>query len=327
MRPFVLHRARSVEDAVQAGAAPGAAFVAGGTTVVDLMRQEVMTPGCLVDITGLAELAGFSIGGDRLRFGALARMAAVAEDPGLKRDYPALAEGLQQAASQQLRNMATLGGNILQRTRCGYFRDAAAPCNRREPGSGCAALDGYNRDHAVLGASNSCVATYPGDWGVALAAFEAEVELASAEGRRTIPFADLHREPGSSPERETNLRPGELVTALTVPATPLGRCSAYVKVRDRRSYAFAVASAAVALRVEDGRVAEARVALGGVATRPWRSEAAERVLAGAVLDEDAALRAGRAAFAEARALSGNAGKIELGPRVVAQAVILAASRG
>jgi xanthine dehydrogenase YagS FAD-binding subunit len=294
--------------------------------MVDLLRQNVLAPRRLVDLTGIEELTGFSTSGSTLRFGALARMADLAEDPVLKRDYPALAESLQQAASQQIRNMATLGGNILQRTRCGYFRDAVSPCNRRRPGSGCAAIEGYNRDQAVLGASATCVATYPGDFGVALAAFGAEVELASPTGCRTLSFANLHRLPGDRPDIETVLRPGELVTAITLPATPLGRNSTYVKIRDRWSYAFAVASAAVALRLEEGRVADARIALGGVATKPWRSEVAERMLIGAVPNEAAARRAGDAAFVEARALSGNASKLELGPRAVAQAIMIASRR-
>lgn len=323
MRPFTYLRAESLDEATRAAAEPGAAVLAGGTTLVDLMRLDVARPRQVVDIGGLPELRDFDTSGPVLRFGALARMADVAEDPLLRRDYPALAESLRLAASPQLRNVATLGGNVLQRTRCGYFRDGVSPCNKREPGSGCAALDGVNRDHAVLGGSPSCVAVYPGDWGVALAAFDTEVDLLSPRGRRALPFTALHRPPGRHPERETVLRPGEVITSLRVRATSAGRHSAYVKVRDRASFAFAVASAAVALELDGDRVLRARVALGGVATRPWRSPEAEAELIGHRIDPERARRAGEAAFAQARPPGRNAVKLRLGPRTVAQAVLTA----
>jgi xanthine dehydrogenase YagS FAD-binding subunit len=326
MQPFTYVRPASLDEALAAAAIPGAALLAGGTTMVDLMRGDLAAPASVVDISRLAELQAFDTSGDTLRFGALARMADVAEDATLLRSYPALAESLQLAASQQLRNAATVGGNVLQRTRCFYFRDGVSACNKRNPGAGCAAQDGQTRDMALFGGSGECVATYPGDWGTALAAFDTEVETASAEGGRRIPFAELHLFAGRSPSVETVLKPGEIITAITVKATPAGRRSTYLKVRDRQSYAYAVVSAAVALEMDGDTVTAARVSLGGVATKPWRSHAAEAALTGATLSEKAALDAGEAAFAEARPLRDNAFKIELGRRVVAKAALVAARR-
>ena len=294
--------------------------------MVDLMRGDLAAPSRLVDIGHLPGLATVQTGGPVLRFGALARMADVAEDAGLLHDYPALAESLQLAASQQLRNAATLGGNILQRTRCSYFRDGVSACNKRVPGSGCSALDGEDREMALFGTSDRCVATYPGDWGAALVAFDAEVEIVSATGHRSVPFADFHLPYGDDPAIETVLRPGEIVTAITVQATPAGRRSTYVKVRDRQSYAYAVVSAAVALEMDGDTVTAARVSLGGVASRPWRAPQAEAALLGGPLTEARALQAGEAAFAGARPLRHNAFKIELGKRVVARAALLASKR-
>lgn len=327
MQPFTYHRATSIDDAVAAASLPGAALLAGGTTMIDLMRLEVLAPRRVVDIGHLDALREFDTSGPVLRFGALAKMADVAEDATLNRDYKALAESLKLAASQQLRNAATLGGNILQRTRCGYFRDGVSPCNKRAPGSGCAALDGANRGHAVLGTSDRCVATYPGDWGTALAAFDAAVEMRGAEGARSIPFEGFHRAYGDSPDVETVLRPGEVITAITVQATPMGRQSTYLKVRDRESYAFAVTSAAVALEMQGETVRQVRVALGGVATRPWRAREAEAALIGKTLTEATLREAGDAAFRDARPLTHNAFKIELGKRTIAEALSLAARRG
>lgn len=326
MRPFAYRRAGSLDEAVRAAREPATAVLAGGTTLVDLMRLDVMRPRHLVDIGGLTELRAIDTRGPVLRFGALARMADVAEDPDLARHHPLLTESLRQAASQQLRNVATVGGNILQRTRCAYFRDGVSPCNKRAPGSGCSALTGVNREHAVLGGSDTCVAVYPGDWGTALAALDTEIELISSEGPRTLPFAHLHRPYDDRPDRETVLRPGEIVTAITVRATPAGRRSAFLKVRDRASYAFAVASAAVALELTGGTVTDARIAVGGVATRPWRSREAEAELTGRPLTGEAARRAGRAAFAGARGLGGNTVKLRLGPRVVAEALMIASRK-
>ena len=327
MQPFSYVRATSLDHALQEAARPGAALLAGGTTMVDLMRGDLAGPSSLVDIGHLTDLAGFDTAGPVLRFGALARMADVAEDPVLLHDYPALAESLQLAASPQLRHAATLGGNLLQRTRCPYFRDGISACNKRSPGAGCDALDGETREMALFGTSDACVASYPGDWGTALAAFDGAVEVRSAYGSRTIPFAGLHREYGDRPEQETTLAPGEIITAITVRATPAGRRSTYLKLRDRQSYAYALVSAAVALEMEGDTVRAARVSLGGVASRPWRAPAAEAVLTGRALTEAVALQAGEAAFVGARTLPHNGFKTELGRRVVAQAALVAARRG
>jgi xanthine dehydrogenase YagS FAD-binding subunit len=326
VRPFAYHRAADVADAI-ARLGGQATVLAGGTTVVDLMKLEVMTPATLVDITGLAELAGFDTSGDPLRFGALARMADVARDPVLEAEYPALSESLWQAASPQLRNVATLAGNLLQRTRCYYFRDTSYACNRRAPGSGCAAQDGVNRMHAVLGGSEHCVATHPSDWAVALVAFDAVLHLRSRRGERTMPVGELHRLPGDTPHLETTLEADELITAITVPATPAGRRSCYLKVRDRESYAFATASAAVGLEMAGDSVRAARIALGGVATVPWRAWAAEAALLGERLSEESARHAAEAAFEGARPLAHNGFKIELGKRTVVEALTTAAWRG
>jgi xanthine dehydrogenase YagS FAD-binding subunit len=271
-------------------------------------------------------LDGVETNGDVLRLGALARMADVAENETLRRDYPALTESLQLAASQQLRNAATLGGNLLQRTRCFYFRDGVSACNKRVPGSGCSALDGEDREMALFGTSDRCIATYPGDWATALAAFDASVELRSVSGTRTVPFAEFHLPYGDDPARETVLQPGEMVTAILVKATPSGRHSTYVKLRDRQSYAYAVVSSAVALEMDGETVVSARVSLGGVATRPWRAPAAEAALAGKKLTQEAALAAGKAAFEGAKPRRQNGFKIELGARVVARAAMVAGMR-
>lgn len=328
MTPFAYRRADSLNEALVAAVEPGTAILAGGTNLVDMMRGGIAAPERIIDIgriPALAEIVTSSAAA--MRFGALARMADVAEDLVLRRDYPALAESLQQAASQQLRNAATVGGNVLQRTRCSYFRDSHSSCGKRSPGSACSALDGVNRDHAVLGTSERCIATYAGDWGVALAAFDAEVEIASLAGRRTLPFRELHRQPGDTPDRETNLRPGEIIVAITVPPTQAGRASTYLKIRDRQSYAFAIASAAVALEMDGDRVMAARIAVGGVATVPWRSPEAEAAVAGRRITEATAMEAGWAAFAPARSRGENRVKLELGPRTVARALITAAGRG
>jgi xanthine dehydrogenase YagS FAD-binding subunit len=281
-----------------------------------------------VDITGLEELTRFDTSGAReLTFGALARMIDVAEDTRLEQDYPALAESLGRAASQQLRNMATLGGNLLQRTRCAYFRGGEPfACNKRRPGSGCAAIEGLDRGHAVLGGSDSCIAVYPGDFAVALLAFDAEIDVLGPHGQRAMPVEALHRAPGDTPEIETVLEPGELILRVRVPATPLGRASTYHKIRDRESYAFALTSAAAAIRLDGDVVREAHIALGGVATRPWRAREAERALVGRALTPASARAAGDAAFAQARAGRQNGFKIELGARTVADALLIAAGR-
>lgn len=330
MRPFTYAKAATAADAVRAVAAggPGTRFLAGGTTLYDLMKLNVEVPSHVVDVTGLPELAAIDLSNPaELVFGALARMSDAAANPVLRREYPALLESLDKAASQQLRNMATLGGNLLQRTRCGYFRNGEPfACNKRLPGSGCSAQDGLDRGHAVLGGSEACVAVYPGDWAIALLAFDATVDVLGPRGPRSVPLGALHREPGSTPDVETALAVDEMILRIRVPRTPLGRASTYHKIRDRESYAFALASAAVALRIEGGTVREARIALGGLATRPWRAAAAERLLVGGPLTAETARAAGEAALLGAKAGHHNGFRIELGKRTVANALLVAQQR-
>ena len=314
----------NVETAVRAAARPSARFIAGGTTLVDLMKLGVERPDRLVDVTTLAKrdpsLAAISETDDGgLRLGALAHMSDVAWDVRVRERYPFVSQSLLLAASGQLRNMATMGGNILQRTRCPYFRDTATPCNKRDPGSGCPAIEGFNRTHAVLGTSDHCIATHPSDFAVVLAALDARVHVRGAL-RRTIRFADLHLLPGAHPEREHTLKLGEMVTAIDLPALSYARRSLYLKVRDRASYAFALSAAAVALDIEAGIIRDARVALGGVGTKPWRTREAERALIGKPADASTFAAAGRAALAGARPHRYNAFKIELAQRTLVRAL-------
>jgi xanthine dehydrogenase YagS FAD-binding subunit len=313
MRPFDLTAPATVEAAVTT---PGT-FIAGGTTLVDLMKLNVLTPKHVMDINALP-LRGIDIGEDGLRIGALERMSDVARHPGV---YPAISRALLLSASQQLRNMASIGGNLLQRTRCGYFRDVNTPCNKRAPGSGCAALSGANRTHAVLGTSDSCVATHASDVAVALVALDAEIRLAGAAGTRTVRLADFYRLPGDTPDVENDLRPGELITEVVVPRLDWARRSTYVKVRDRQSYEFALCSAAVALDIRDARVVAARVAVGGVATRPWRLPSVEAALRGAPATPAAFEEAAAVAAEGARPLPGNGFKVSLLKRTVVRALI------
>lgn len=334
MRPFAYERAADPTAAVRAGASTAEAharapvqYLAGGTTLLDLMKIDVMRPERLVDIRPLAARFGaIEADASGLRLGALATMAQAADHPAVRRDYPVIAQSLAQAASAQLRNMASLGGNVLQRTRCHYFRDASNPaCNKRVPGSGCAAIGGVNRMLAVLGTSEHCIASYPGDFAQALIALDAIVEVLGPSGLRSLRFAELHRPPADTPHIETNLAPGELITALLVPAGPWTRRSLYMKVRDRESYDFALASAAVALDLKDGVVQEARIGLGGLATQPWRAERAEAALRGRRLEEAAAQEAAEAAFAGAVTHGDNAFKPELGRRTLVRALLQAAA--
>lgn len=322
--------ARSAEDAVRliGSSGPNTKFLAGGTTLYDLMKLGVEIPAAVVDVTRIPGFGAVETGrGDELVLGAGARMSEVAEDPVLLADYPALAESLAKAASQQLRSMATIGGNLLQRTRCAYFRGGDVyPCNKRAPGTGCSALNGSDRGLALLGASPSCIANYPGDWAIALVAFDAVVDVLGAGGERTLPVAELRREPGDRPDLENHLAADELILRIRIPTTAAGRASTYHKIRDRESYAFALASAAVALDVEDGAVVDARVALGGVATRPWRVPTAEQALLGTRATPDDARRAGEAALAGARPGRANEFRVELATRTVADAVLIAAGR-
>ena len=274
MSPFAYRKPAALDEAL-ALAGPGARFIAGGTNLLDLMKQDVLRPKLLIDITGLP-LRGIAPTGDGgLLIGALVSNAELARHPEVLRRYPLLSWAILAGASPQLRNMASTGGNLLQRTRCYYFYDTATPCNKREPGSGCAARDGLNRIHAILGASEHCVATHPSDMCVALAALEARVIVAGPEGERRIPFADFHRLPGDTPHQDNNLEEGELITAVELPPAGFASHCTYLKVRDRASYAFALVSVAALLELDGGLIREARIAVGGVAHKPWRDSAAE----------------------------------------------------
>ena len=328
MKNFAYSRPEDLGTATEGSAMNGSMIIAGGTTLVDLMKIGVLEPDRVVDIGGLSSLRGYSVSDSEMRFGALAKMSTVADDQAVKDGFPALSEALWKAASPQLRNVATLGGNILQRTRCPYFRDTAyAACNKRNPGSGCAALDGGKTAmHAVLGGSEQCVAMYPGDFAQVLVAFDAQVATEGPGGQRTIPFAELHVLPENSPEVETVLRPGEIVTEIILPVTAAMANSTYLKARNRESYAFAAASAAVGIAMDGDSVSDARIGLGGVASVPWRATNAEEVLKGGPLTEETAREVGRVAFEEANELEGSAYKIALGADVVAGALMQAKSR-
>ena len=330
MRPFAFEAPTDAMSAVALASVPASAHEAapvqykgGGTTLVDLMKLDVMRPTTVVDITTLRDEAMHRVvhtSGD-LRIGSLVSMARLHADPTMVRDYPLLTESLWQAASQQLRNMARLGGNVLQRTRCSYFRDTSYDqCNKREPGSGCAALDGANRGHAVLGVSDQCIAVYPGDWAPALVALDARVEVLGTSGARTLAFKDLHRLPGTTPHIETNLAPGELITAFIIPGGPRRR-SLYRKIRDRESYAFANASAAVAIELDGDVVRDVRIGLGGVATIPWRATRAEGMLHGHRLTEASAAAAADAEFMDARTRAHNGYKVALGKATIVRALL------
>ncbi|RSS56920.1 xanthine dehydrogenase family protein subunit M [Streptomyces sp. WAC01280] len=314
MYPFAFAKPATESAALAAGAA-GGRYIAGGTTLVDLMRETVERPSRVVDINGLP-YRDIDVSPDGLRVGSLVRMSELAAHPAVRAQYPVLAQSLELGASAQLRNMASIGGNLMQRPRCPYFRDVHSACNRRSPGAGCDAVDGDNRMQAVLGGSAHCVATHPSDLAVALVALDAVVHLRGLEGSRAVPVAEFFLRPGTTPHREQDLRPGELITSVHVPAGPHTRRSGYLKVRDRQSYEFALASAAVALDIRGGVIRGARVAVGGVATVPWRLPRVEQALVGG--------RPGRATWTEAasraaegaRALSGNAFKIRLLERTV-----------
>jgi len=330
MNPFAYSRATRPEQAVAAVAAsPRARFLAGGTTLVDLLRLDVETPSSVVDVNALPLAAIEPLPGGGLRVGAMVRNSDLANDPTVRRHYPALSEALLAGASPQIRNMATLGGNLMQRTRCPYFRDTAYPCNKRTPGAGCAALDGYDRSHAVLGTSDRCIATHPSDMSVALAALDAVVRTRRAKGgERAIPIAGFHVAYGEDPAKESVLEHGELITAVDLPAVPWLARSCYVKVRDRASFEFALAAAAVAIDVDHagGTIRNARVALGGVATKPWRSAEAEAALAGKPATEATFRAAAQAALAGARPRRQNAFKVELAKRTLVRALTTAAGR-
>ncbi|MBB4858583.1 xanthine dehydrogenase YagS FAD-binding subunit [Novosphingobium chloroacetimidivorans] len=316
MIEFTYARASDPSHALLLGAAQDARFLGGGTNLVDLMRETVERPRELVDVTGLASGIEETASGG-LRIGAATRNTALAEHPLVRSRYPVLSRAVLAGASAQIRNMATVAGNLLQRTRCSYFYDEdGSRCNKRAPGQGCDALEGLNRGHAILGASDACVAVHPSDMCVALAVLDATVEIEGAEGTRQIAFADFHRLPGDTPHAETLLQPGELITAIELPPLSNEARSAYRKVRDRSSYAFALVSVAAVLRLEGGTIAEARVALGGVAHKPWRAAKAEAILIGQAPSPELFRRAADAELTQARPLRDNGFKIELAARTI-----------
>ncbi|WP_394647361.1 FAD binding domain-containing protein [uncultured Sphingomonas sp.] len=326
MTPFDYARAGDTAAALRMGADPRAAYLGGGTNLVDLMRETVATPERLIDVSGLSDTIEETAGGG-VRIGAGVRNTALAAHPVVRARYPMLARAILAGASAQIRNMATVGGNLLQRTRCTYFYDTAGSrCNKRAPGSGCDARGGFTRIHAVLGASEACVATHPSDMCVALAALDAVVQVEGAGGRRSIAFGDFHRLPGARPDLDTVLEPGELIVAIELPALPLAAHSTYRKVRDRASYAFALVSVAAALELDGDRVAALRVAFGGVAHKPWRAHRIEAALTGATLDEAAVRDAAAQEFVAAQPLRDNAFKPALATRTLV-AVLDALGKG
>jgi xanthine dehydrogenase YagS FAD-binding subunit len=322
---FEYARASNVADAVsQMAATPGAKFVAGGTNLVDLMKMYVEKPTKLIDVTKLPldKVEETASGG--LRIGALVKNSDLSYHPVVEKRYPMLASAIQAGASQQLRNMASTGGNLVQRTRCAYFYDVATPCNKREPGAGCSAIGGVNRMNAILGTSEACIAVHPSDMCVALAVLEAKVHVTGPHGAREIAIADFHRLPGNTPQHETNLNPNELITAVELPARGFGSNHTYLKIRDRLSYAFALVSVAVGLELEGGNIREARFALGGVAHKPWRNAEAEAALRGKPADEASFAQAADIVLREAKGFGGNTFKIDLARRTIVRALSQAA---
>lgn len=328
MKSFDYIRPSTVPEAFAAGLEPGSAYLAAGTNLLDLMKAGVSRPDRLIDLTrlpGLDRIERLADGG--LRIGALVRNADLARDPYFARTFPFLAEALLSGASPQLRNAATVGGNVMQRTRCAYFYDLASACNRRDPGAGCDARGGENRLHAVLGWSDACIATHPSDFCVPLVALDAVVEIQGEAGRRELAVENLHRLPGDTPERETALEPGELITAVRLPGTAAAffRHARYLKLRERTSFAFAIVSAAAAFDFQGNTIRQARLSLGGVGPRPWRVRDAEAILIGATPDETVFRRAAEIALADARPSGDNAFKIELAKRIVERALLAAAA--
>jgi xanthine dehydrogenase YagS FAD-binding subunit len=322
---FQYSRANSVADAVrEMAASPGAKFIAGGTNLVDLMKMDVEGPTRLIDISRLPldRVEETAQGG--LRIGALVRNTDLAYHSAVESRYPVLSSAVMAGASQQLRNMASTGGNLLQRTRCSYFYDTATPCNKREPGSGCSAIEGLNRMNAILGTSEACIAVHPSDMCVALAVLEASVHVTGPRGERTIPFADFHRLPGDTPQRDTNLEPDELITAVELPSRGFASNYTYLKIRDRLSYAFALVSVAVGLELDGGNIKEARFALGGVAHKPWRNIQAEAALRGEPASERTFASAADIVLNEAKGFGHNTFKIDLARRVIVRALSQAA---
>jgi xanthine dehydrogenase YagS FAD-binding subunit len=322
---FQFSRAGTVADAMrQMAASPGAKFIAGGTNLVDLMKMDVERPSKLIDVTRLPLDKVEETAGGGLRIGALVRNSDLAYHPVVERRYPVLSSALLAGASQQLRNMASVGGNLLQRTRCAYFYDVATPCNKREPGTACSAVGGLNRMHAILGTSERCIAVHPSDMCVALAMLEAKIRVVGPRGEREIPFADFHRLPGDTPQRDTNLEPDELITSIELPPRGFAAHYTYLKIRDRLSYAFALVSVAVGLELEGGVIREARFALGGVAHKPWRTPEAEAALRGKPGNETAFAQAADTVLRGAKGFGHNAFKVELARRTIIRALSQAA---
>jgi xanthine dehydrogenase YagS FAD-binding subunit len=323
MQPFQFTRATTSDQAIQAHTGATARFVAGGTNLIDMMKLDVEQPIALVDINELTLSAITPTPNGGLRLGALSRNSDVAHHPTVLRDYPVLSQAILSGASPQLRNMASTAGNLLQRTRCIYFRDTAFPCNKREPGSGCSAIDGFNRNLAILGTSNDCIATNPSDQNVALTALEATIHIQGKSGTREVPIHNFYVTPGATPHIETVLQPGDLITGVTLPPPRPGVRSVYLKLRDREAYEFALASTAVQLGTQGNRITFARVALGGVGTKPWRSLEAERALEGHSVDLATFRRAAQEALREAHPQSENAFKVDLSQRCLVRALTLA----
>ena len=326
MKPFTFERARSPAEAAAAAQRwPGSKFVAGGTNLLDLMKLEIETPQHLIDVNGLAldKIEATPEGG--LRIGALVPNSDLAYHPLIEQRYPMVGSAIRAGASAQLRNMASTGGNLLQRTRCAYFYDTATPCNKRHPGSGCSAIDGLNRGHAILGASEACIATHPSDMCVALAALDAKVHVTGPAGERAIALVDFHRLPGNTPHLDTNLNPNEIVTAVELPAKGFAANYTYLKIRDRLSYAFALVSVAAGIELDGGTIREARFALGGVAHKPWRNAEAEAALRGKAANEATFAQAADIVLREAKGFGGNTFKIELARRTIVRALTQAAA--
>jgi xanthine dehydrogenase YagS FAD-binding subunit len=335
MRSFEYTRARDLTDASRLGSRTGQGqhdaatqYLAGGTTLIDLMKLDVLQPNAVIDLRALRGTGGTGVSArsDGLHLSAFTTMASVADDPDVRRSYPLIADSLKLAASPQLRNMATLGGNVLQKTRCPFFRDPSWPkCNKRSPGSGCQAIGSFNRNHAILGTDSSCIAQYPGDFGIALIALDASMEVSGAQGVRRLSFQDLHVGPAGHPDIETSLHAGEIITAFHIPSGPWTLRSVYLKVRDRSSYEFAIASCAVAMALEGETIRTVRLGLGGMAYRPWRAHEAEAILNGKPLTETLARKAAAVALEGAKTHGHNDYKRELGQRVIVRALLEAKS--
>ena len=319
MRSFVYESLSSPEQAASRGG-PDSAFIAGGTTIIDLMKLEVMTPSRLVDLNALP-MSGIEMSEDGLRIGALEKMSAVAIHPEVIANYPVISEALLKSASGQIRNMASIGGNLLQRTRCGYFRDVNTPCNKREPRSGCSAIDGENRMHAILGTSPSCIATHPSDLAVALVALDTSIRIQNGMQERLIKLDDFYLVPGDTPDRENQLRPGDLITEIRVPKLPWAKRSTYLKIRDRDSYEFALTSAAVALDIDGGKIRDVRIAVGGVGTKPWNLPKVSQALIGKPLKEANVVEAAKLSVEGAHPLKYNGFKVDLVQRTIVRALM------